>query len=151
MTYKPGHGNIRDSKLGEKRQLHTGFPKWSTKGTVHETCLFLSYIIDILESISVTVKSFSENENCVNIVPFIYMEINHVKLSENLATSFKNSWSYVWVFRSNAVKCYIFSTEKRLTLFYPLNNTTLTEVLNNPWLCHILPNDLIELHILIHL
>ena len=78
MYYIPGHENIRDSKLGEKRQFHTGFPKWSTKGTVHEAYLFLSHLIDILESISVTVKSFSENENCVFIVPFIYTEINHV-------------------------------------------------------------------------
>ena len=58
--YISGHWNIRDSKLGEKRQLHTGVPKWSTKGTEHEARLFLSHIIDILDSISVKVQLFSE-------------------------------------------------------------------------------------------
>ena len=126
---------VVDGETSSEVHVESGVPQ----GTVLGPLLFLTFINDLPDSVSILSKIRLFADDCL-----LYRQIksreDHTALQDDLNRLEK--WSLDWGMSFNASKCYILSVRKSSAHFYVLNNTILKEVKTNPYLGVTLSDDL---------
>ncbi len=126
---------VVDGETSSEVHVESGVPQ----GTVLGPLLFLTFINDLPDSVSILSKIRLFADDCL-----LYRQIksreDHTALQDDLNRLEK--WSLDWGMSFNASKCYILSVRKRSSHFYVLNDTVLKDVKTNPYLGVTLSDDL---------
>ena len=110
------------------------------QGTVLSPILFLCYINDIPDRVKSTIRLFADD--CL-----LYRQIkslaDQIQLQQDLASL--EAWAQDWGMKFNPIKCYLMSitsSKRPFTYIYTLDNHTLQQVQNSPYLGVLLSDDM---------